>query len=407
MDARLVEQLATGEGWGLLQSLPPYDEAGALSLGLRLREAGFDPDLVAAALTQSRLRSRAERKFGDDAAQMLFTADGLEQATRAEIAARHARRFADAGARRIFDLGCGIGSDAIAFARTGASVLAVDADETTAAVAAVNLRAWPRARVQHAAAEDVPLPSSPDARGHAVWFDPARRTPGVADISGHTRRLFRLEDLSPSWDFVRTVAPRLPAAAAKLSPAFSHRQLPRDAEAQWTSYRGEVLECAVWWGDVCHHPGRSAYVMTPHGDYLVTERDADDGESAPAQLEHLPGFLYEADKAVTRAGLVAALVRATDGRELAPMTGYVCSARRTVVPWATRYVVRDAFPFNVKALRAWMRDHTVGRVTIKKRGVSTDPDQLRRQLRLKGDRSATVLITRVGGVQAALILDAA
>ena len=64
MDAAMVDRLAAGEGWALLQSLPPYDEAGSLHLQERLREAGFAPDLVAAAMTQSRLRARGIEKFG-------------------------------------------------------------------------------------------------------------------------------------------------------------------------------------------------------------------------------------------------------------------------------------------------------------------------------------------------------
>src|SRR5664279_905683 len=93
MDLASVTKLVSGEGWGLLQSLPPYDESSALSLGEGLRLAGFDADLVAAALTQSRLRAKGHDKFGEFADGMLFTADGLEQATRLEIAARHAQRF--------------------------------------------------------------------------------------------------------------------------------------------------------------------------------------------------------------------------------------------------------------------------------------------------------------------------
>ena len=40
------------------------------------------PEHVAAALTQVELRRKAEPKFGDLAARMYFTPDGLEQATR-------------------------------------------------------------------------------------------------------------------------------------------------------------------------------------------------------------------------------------------------------------------------------------------------------------------------------------
>ena len=70
------------------------------ALSERLRAGGVDPGLVAAALTQSRLRERARGKFGPFASRMLFTAEGLEQATRLEVAARHAQRFVGAGVER-------------------------------------------------------------------------------------------------------------------------------------------------------------------------------------------------------------------------------------------------------------------------------------------------------------------
>ncbi|PWJ26194.1 methyltransferase family protein [Branchiibius hedensis] len=405
MDAELVARLATGEGWGLLQSLPPYDEHAAIALGSRLRADGFDPDLVAAALTQSRLRSRAVAKFGDAAQQMLFTADGVEQATRARIAALHASRFADAGVETVFDLGCGIGADAIALAEAGLQVHAVDADEATAAVAAVNLRPWQRVSVQQARAEDVVMPSGEAARGVGAWLDPARRTPGVTDAKGRTRRTFSLEELAPRWDFVLDVAHRLPAVGAKLSPSMPHGSVPNDAAAEWVSYRGEVLECAVWWGSLAPVKGRSAVVvLDEHAPERITEADAADATTETANLDQVHGFLYEADRAVIRAGLTGALINAVDGRELAPGLGYVVSAKQRFVPWAKRYAVREAIPFNVKALRARLRDEQIGNLTIKKKGVSLDADALRRQLRLSGSRSGTIAITRVSGVQAVLLL---
>src|SRR5205085_2724620 len=99
------------EGSLLLARLPVYDEAGALAVAEAARRDGFDTALVSAALTQSRLRARATRKFGARAARMFFTQDGLEQATRPEVAARHAARYAGAGVTELGDLCCGIGGE--------------------------------------------------------------------------------------------------------------------------------------------------------------------------------------------------------------------------------------------------------------------------------------------------------
>ncbi|NKY08721.1 class I SAM-dependent methyltransferase, partial [Cellulomonas hominis] len=173
MDASGLAKLLSPTGWALLSALPPYDEAQAMALSERLRRDGFDADLVAAALTQSRLRARAHDKLGEFADGMLFTPAGLEQATRLVVAAQHARRYVAAGTQRVADLTCGLGADAMAFAGVGLPVLAVDADETTAALATVNLRHFPEAEVRHGDGLALDLA----AEGvDGVYADPARRT---------------------------------------------------------------------------------------------------------------------------------------------------------------------------------------------------------------------------------------
>lgn len=400
-----MTRLVSGEGWGLLQSLPPYDESSALALGSRLRQAGFDPALVAAALSQSRLRARAVDKFGEFAGSMLFTPDGLEQATRLRVAAQHAERFRSAGVQVVHDLGCGIGADAIALAGLDVRVAAVDVDEVTAAVAAVNLRHWPGASTTVGRAEDVRLPEGEAARHTGAWLDPARRTPGVTDAGGRTRRVFSLSAISPSWQTVQDVARRLPATGAKLSPSFPHSEVPVGAEGQWTSYAGEVVECALWWGPLAWSRGRTALVLGP-GRRAVTVLEADSIAVTPlaGRVADVGAWLYEPDRAVLRAGLTGALVAATGGLELDRGVGYVSAADLVEVPYAKRFMVSEAMPWNVKALRAWLRDRDIGNITVKKRGVTLDADALRRQLRLSGSQSQVLVITRVAGQQTVLMV---
>ncbi|MEP7333289.1 MAG: class I SAM-dependent methyltransferase [Terracoccus sp.] len=409
MDAAMVARLAGGEGWGLLQSLPPYDEHQALPLQLRLREAGFEAELVAAALTQSRLRARAVDKFGAFAKGMLLTPDGLEQATRLPLAARHAHRYTEAGLGVVHDLGCGIGSDAMAFAGLDLEVSAVDSDEVTAKVAAVNLRHWPSARVSCARVEDLHLPSGEAARRIGVWLDPARRLSGVADAQGRTRRVFSLDAISPSWRQVLALAEKAPTGV-KLSPGLSHRAVPRGCEAQWTSWNGEVLECAVWWGPLVTTVGRTAAVCSGSATHLVTEADAAPATGRPpvGSVSDVREWLFEPDRAVIRAGLTGALVATVDGAELDAGVGYVTSHTASEVAWARRFRVLEAMPLSTKSLSRWLRDRGYDRVTVKKRGVTLDADLLRRQLKMtgrgKGGSETTLVITRIAGSQVALVV---
>jgi hypothetical protein len=408
VDLAALALLVDTEGWDLLASLPAYDAGTELSVQTRLREAGYAPELVAAALLQTQLRARARDKFGTFADGMLFTPDGLEQATRFAVAARHAARYLRAEVRLVHDLGCGIGADAMAFAGLELAVRAVDADAVTATVAGVNLRHWPAAQVVHGRAEDVALPTGEDATHTGVWVDPARRLAGPADARGRRRRVHSLDRISPTWAQVQGYAAQVPATGAKLAPAFPHAAVPDGAEAQWVSWRGEVVECAVWWGPLVETTGRTATVLRPGSDGItLTEAEAAAAEPPLRSVGGLGAYLYEPDRAVIRAGLTGALARLVGGAELDEGVGYVTADVAADVPWAHRYAVVEALPWNVKAVRGWLRSRGIGALTIKKRGVPLDPDAVRTQLRLTGSAGATVILTRVAGQTYALVVDPA
>lgn len=394
--------LTSAPGRALLAGLPPYEESAVLPLAARLREAGHDPGLVAAALTQARLRARAAAKLGPAAAGLLLTTDGLEQATRPRLAALHARRFVDAGVREVWDLGCGLGLDAAAFADAGLRVLAVDADEATAALAAENLRDRAGVRVRCATAQEkLAGLSAPDVEAEVdagrlgVWFDPARRLPGRTDSRGRTTRTFRLDQLSPPWELVLRTAASVPAVGAKLSPGFPHARVPDGAQAQWVSYDGEVLECALWWGATVRRPGRMALVVRGEAAFEVVGPGSP--PAPPGSVPPEPGVqLYDPDRAVVRAGRVDALAVAVDGAPAGPDSGYVLAETVRDVPWARRFVITQVLPSAPKAARAALRARGIGRVTIKKRGTSIDPEAYRAKLRLDGRGESGVLVLTSG-----------
>ncbi|WP_460826850.1 class I SAM-dependent methyltransferase [Nostocoides australiense] len=407
MDVDLVRWLGSPGGRDLLRSLGSYAEARVPAESTRLRGLGLSAEQVAALLTQQRLRTRAHEKFGDLADDLLFTADGLEQASRPEVAAGHAERFAAAGLERVHDLGCGVGADAIALAIAGVRVEAIDADPVTAAIAGANLRPWPGSTAEVGLAEDFRPPADRDRIG--AWLDPARRTTGAADIRGRTRRVFRLDDICPSWDVVRGIAAEVPATGVKLSPSFPHNEIPPGAESQWVSRAGTVLECAIWCGPLVRSPGRTARILRPGGPPVdVTEEDATDDASALTGAGGLGPWLYEVDRALVQAGLISAVTAATHGRELEAGVGYVTGDTAYDLPTARRYAVLDALPFHPKTLRTLLREKGIGGLTIKQRGVRIDEDTLRKQLKIgrRGGDQATVLLTPIASRPTALFVAA-
>lgn len=408
-----VGPLLRPEGWRLLEALPPYDAAATLALGTRLREAGTPAETVAAALTQSRLRGAARSKVGAFADMMLFTAEGLEQATRLPVAARHADRFRRAGATRVVDLGCGIGVDAMAMAGMDLAVDAVERDSTTAAVATVNLRHFPRARVHLAGVTDFPdtLPvARPGSPGgvDAAWADPARRRDG--------RRLNDPEQWSPPLSWALTLpGTGVGSVGIKVAPGVDHDLVaaggPADGwTAAWTSVDGDVVEAVLWWGAAAVvGVRRSATVLRSVGEQdAVQVQEAGtltDAGLPRAAVGAVGAVLHEPDGAVIRAGLVGHVAAEVGGRLLDPMIAYVTADEHVPTVFARSYAVRAVLPWGLKRLRAYLRENGVGRVTVKRRGSPIDPDELRRALRLDGDAEATVVLTRQGDDRIVLVVD--
>lgn len=189
MDAELARWLVSADAEPALAEASGQPDPGSLAAATALRRH-WPADQAAAALGQVALRRRAVAKFGERAAGLFLTPDGLEQATRADVARWRAARFTRAGVREVVDLGCGIGADALAFADAGIAVTAVEADPATAVLAGANLGEHARVLCGDAVA----LASGVLGGGAALFADPARRT-----AAGRT---WRVGDFSPPWEFV-------------------------------------------------------------------------------------------------------------------------------------------------------------------------------------------------------------
>ncbi|WP_435810158.1 class I SAM-dependent methyltransferase [Streptomyces seoulensis] len=377
--------LRTDEGRALLDEVRGTAPADELAVATRLRRT-HPAGLVSAALGQARLRQRAEAKFGaEDARAMFFTPNGVEQSTRASVAAYRAERMRALGVTSVADLCCGIGGDALALARAGIRVLAVDRDPLTAAVARANAEVLGLAELIEVREADVTEVGT--AGYDAVFVDPARR--------GGRGRIFDPEAYSPPLSWAVATALAAPRAALKIAPGIPHEAVPAEAEAEWISDGGDVKEAVLWFGT--GSPGGVRATLLP-GPRILQGRGLPDPAVRP------PGrYLYEPDGAVIRAHLVAEVAEELDGGLLDETIAYITADELRPTPYATAYEITDRMPFNVKKLKALLRERGVGNLTVKKRGSAVEPEELRRKVKPQGPNAATVFMTRVAGAPTMLI----
>ncbi len=375
-----------GQQWLAETVVSPITPQNHLQIASRLRQ-NLLPEQAQAVLETVLLRQLGAAKFSR-AAEMYFVREALEQASSEVVAAHRAERFAAVGFERLADLGCGIGGDALALAKK-AHVIGVEWDPVRLAMAQENVRVYGRAAhfqpLQSDLLELSPLPVQ------ACFFDPARR-------DEYGRRLFSVYEYRPPLSLIDRWREGMAGTAVKISPGVDYAELPDEAEVEIISLNGEVKEAVLWFGDLHSGANRRATLL-PEG-YTLTNADLPD---APIPTSEPLAYLYEPDKAVIRAHLVEALATELDAFKLSDDIAYLTAAASQPTPFARCFAIEDSFPFQLKRLRHYLRQHDVGQVTVKKRGSPLEPESLQRQLRLKGSQHRIVFLTQVKGETAVLI----
>jgi hypothetical protein len=353
---------------------------------------------------QVELRRRAANKFAASE-RMFFTRTTLEQATDEQIARYKAARLATqrAGVRApvaatgrlppFTDLCCGIGGDLLAIAEHG-SVTAIDCNPVATLLAAANLRVvQPQATVTfHTADVDACSLDSVTA-----WhIDPDRRAGG--------RRTTSLDGCRPNLTAIERLLERAPQAAVKLAPATKVPAAWADrCELEWISRGGECRQLVAWHGDLAQAPGRHRAAIVPAARGFATRTVTGTPNQPIATTTQLNQYIFDVDPAILAARLKGAVAAEHELSALSSGPTYLTGPAPLSDPALQCFHIDDALPLRMKPLAEMLRTYQVGQLEIKKRGVEIQLEQLRRELKLHGDKAATLLITPVAGRPTAIL----
>jgi len=328
-------------------------------------------------LEQVELRRRARDKFADPS-EMFFTRNGLEQCTDEVLARYKAARFPQD--QPVADLCCGIGGDALALAARGA-LTAWDADPVTALFARCNLNLTARNQFEVKA-------SKADASAVlnvAAWhIDPDRRATG--------ERTIELNDYEPGPELLQQLLRTNPNAAVKIAPAAEvHAAEWLACERQWLGSRGECRQQVLWFGELALHPQEHVASVVSASGEANSFIGKPNLSLIPAASIH--SYLYELDATVLAAHLAGAIAAEHQLSAITAGGGYLTADHFMQQPLLTPFRVRDVLPYDLRKLKSYCREHRLGQLEIKKRGVELQPHFVRRQIIADGDDAAVIFIT--------------
>ena len=342
---------------------------------------------TSAVLETTQLRRLAERKWGELASQLLFTRDALEQASDPLVRAYRANLIET---EQLTDACCGIGTDAIAFAQSGKRVRGLDHDPVRLRMARHNA---------HTLGYEIEFMEADVTThafdGEAVFFDPARRDEGGA-------RIFSVEHYIPPLSTLHKWkhAPRI---YAKLSPGVELEQLiPYHGELHFISVEGELKEALLCYDPTQTNLKRVAVrLSTPHPPMIFASPDTFTDSPLTPPLS----WIHEPDPAILRAGYVQHLAQHIGSTMMDSTIAYLTSVHAVQSEWVRSWRILEWMPFNLKHLKQRLRQRSVGHLTIKKRGHPMTPDELHAKLKLTGDQSLTLFLTKINSIPSAILCE--
>ncbi|MFI5505318.1 SAM-dependent methyltransferase [Corynebacterium kutscheri] len=307
--------------------------------------------------------------------QWLMCHESAQQATALAVAQIRMQRLAQY-THRVHDVTCSIGTEGAAATAAGLEYHGSDLDFSRILMARNNVPAG----LYSCADATVPAASGAEV----IIADPARRS--------HGRRISSPEDLLPPLPTLIDAWGTIPMAI-KCAPGLDFRFW--NGLVSLVSVDGGVKEACLYSPElVADKLRREAVVIKVSGQYRIDDSYEDE------IIVDKPGkYIVDPDGAIVRAGLV----RHYGHREnLWMLDEHIAYLSGDQLPAGT-----SGFEFiesvSLKKLKSALAAHGCGSLEILVRGVNIDPDQLRKKLKLSGNRAMAVVIARIAHSAVAMI----
>ena len=396
----------------------------ALQVSTRLAKDGFSNEERSAIMDYMALVPKFREKFFEESERkekfLLCDKLALEQSTAQDIGRWKAGLWPTEGS--VNDLCCGMGGDSF-FLPATLKITGVDLDENRLAMYRYNMQAI--GKNVNTRQADVRDTESADF----FTIDPARRA-----LEGENQR--DLRNLTPTLEEVVEISKHYKGGMAKLPPGYPPVEIPDNTEIIYIGGHSDCRECLVLFGELAQNPDTvRAIIVNKSGkaldqwcrkrnrseetldDDLQEKLDRNDSlegkdrtyrtstSKSDLPLGELGKYLSEPAPALIRSHLfnTAALACDANARLISEGIAYVTSEKPLPAPGFACYEVLAHTEIATGAVRAMLKEHHVGKITLKLRGVRLDPDAEIKRLKPKGKESAILFYTRAYGEKVAIL----
>jgi len=289
----------------------------------------------------------------------------FEQATARDISEYKAKMW-QSGAK-IADLCCGMGGDSFWLP---SGIVASGADIAPERVLMFNenmerLKQPHRAVLQNALEVKV---------GDFFCIDPARR-----------------EGLNPSFESVLELSKKFSGGMVKLPPAYPEEELPKESDILYLGDAKDCRECLMLTGVFGKGIIRAAAIC--EGEWQC---EKDELQNTSLALKKLGNFILEPVPVLVRSHLFLSEAKKRGFWQIDSTLAYLsCEELSPEHKGFAAYKVIDQSSLSTNNVKAMLKKHGIGKLTLKKRGVEVVPETEIHRLSPKGEKEGILFYTRV------------
>jgi len=300
----------------------------------------------------------------------------FEQATARDISAYKAKMW-QSGAK-IADLCCGMGGDSF-WLPSGIVANGVDIAPERVLMFNENME---RLKLPHKAV----LQNALEVKGGDFFcIDPARRG-----------------DLNPNFESILELSKKFSGGMVKLPPAYPENELPKESDILYLGDAKDCRECLMLTGVFGKGVIRATAIC--EGENFEWQCEKNELQNINLDIKKLGNFILEPVPVLVRSHLFLSEAKKCGFWQIDSTLAYLsCEELPPEHKGFAAYKVIDQSGLSTNNVKAMLKKHGIGKITLKKRGVEVVPEAEIHRLSPKGEREGVLFYTRVLGDKRAIL----
>jgi hypothetical protein len=210
--------------------------------------------------------------------------------------------------------------------------------------------------------------------------------------------------LNPGFESISELSKKFCGGMVKLPPAYNENELPKESDVLYLGNASDCRECLMLNG--IFGKGMVRAVAVCKNETFEWQCEKSELRDINLEVKKLGNFILEPNPVLVRSHLFLNEAKKHGFWQIDSTLAYLsCENLPPEHNGFTAYKIIEQSSLSTNHVKAMLRKHNAGKITLKKRGVEVVPEAEIRRLAPKGEKEYILFYTRILGEKRAILAD--